>query len=115
MASDRQGIGDVEVDALADRRRPAVTGRDPHASHALVARQAPGERVLARTGADDEDLHAALGYGSQLGQAHRELGQLVDALLVGPEVAVGQRGLRLVVQALRLLDEALEVGRQLAG
>ena len=45
---------------------------------------------------------ASSGYAGQLRQAVEDGLELVDALLVGAEVAIGQRRLRLVVQPLRL-------------
>ena len=60
VAGDRLGIGRVEVDVLADGRRPAVARGRSDEPHALVAGQPPRERVLARPGTEDEDVHYGL-------------------------------------------------------
>ena len=80
--------------SIGHRRGAAVAGRDPYAPDALVARQAPGERMLARpeprtrTSMPRARAGGRLRDGAgQLGQARRGPAQLVQPRLVGAEVA----------------------------
>ena len=51
------GFGDVGGNAARDRGDSGVPGRADDLGHVALARQLPGDRVLARTAADDQDLH----------------------------------------------------------
>ena len=112
VPGNRPGVGRVEVDVLADRRRPAVAGSGSHGAHA--AHRVPAA-TRARARAPRNRGRGRPLRIAERGQGIQHRGQLVDSLLVRAEVAVRQRILRLRVQALGLRDEAVEVGGQLAG
>jgi len=50
-------VTDIRVQALGDRRDPWVPGRATDGGDVSFARELPGQGVLSRAAADNEDLH----------------------------------------------------------